>query len=208
MNNLKIIHHKADGDKAYESVAEKKKELRAYMKKRRANNENRDVKETLLLENFLSGLKNELKGKDNFFVYLSYSSEAPTDLLIERLIELGKKVFCPRIDGDEMVAVPYGEDFTLSSLGIREPIGQAFTGRIDVAVTPLFAVDKQGNRLGYGKGYYDKFFNKQQEILKIGYCFDFQLLTETPHTATDVPMDIVVTDKRVVTVKNERENQK
>ena len=196
MSDLKIVYQRGDIS-PLEPIEKRKKELRAYMRARRANNENRDVKEELLIENLLS-LGGIVKDKENFFVYLSYSSEAPTDGLIERLLTLGKKVFCPRVEDDEMRAVAFLDDFTLSKEGIREPLGEPFLGRLDVAVTPLYAVDEQGNRLGYGKGYYDNFFQKRRDILKIGYCFDFQILSQVPHTAADVPLDIIVTDKRVL----------
>lgn len=196
MSDLKIVYQRGDVS-PLEPIEKRKKELRAYMRARRANNENRDVKEELLIGNLLS-LGEIVKDKENFFVYLSYSSEAPTDGLIERLLSLGKKVFCPQVAQDEMNAVAFQDDFVLSKEGIREPLGEPFLGRLDVAVTPLYAVDEQGNRLGYGKGYYDKFFQKRRDILKIGYCFDFQILSQVPHTAADVPLDIIVTDKRVL----------
>ncbi len=196
MSDLKIVYQRGEVS-PLESIEKRKKELRAYMRARRANNENRDVKEELLIKNLLS-LGGTVTDKENFFVYLSYSSEAPTDGLIERLLTLGKKVFCPRVEDDEMSAVAFLDDFTLSKEGIREPLGEPFLGRLDVAITPLYAVDEQGNRLGYGKGYYDKFFQKRRDILKIGYCFDFQILSQVPHTAADVPLDIIVTDKRVL----------
>jgi len=187
-----------------ESVGTRKKSLRAYMKKRRADNENRDVKETLLIENFfalLSRIFPETDGagmRRNVFIYLSFSSEAPTDLLIETLQENGYKVYCPKVEGNEMVAVEYGEDFTISPMRIREPIGQAFDGEIDCIVTPLLAVDKKGTRLGYGGGYYDRFFEKHKEAKRIGYAFDFQVLDSVPSEEWDVKLEYTVTDKRVI----------
>lgn len=187
-----------------ESVQTRKKSLRMYMKKRRADNENRDVKETLLIENFFSLLSRLFPKTDgagmrrNVFIYLSFSSEAPTDLLIESLQEKGYTVYCPRVEENEMVAVEYGEDFTLSPMRIREPIGQAFDGEIDLIVTPLLAVDKKGNRLGYGGGYYDRFFEKHKEAKRIGYAFDFQVLDRVPSEKWDVTLEYTVTDKRVI----------
>jgi 5-formyltetrahydrofolate cyclo-ligase len=176
----------------------KKSALRKYMKERRANNENRDVKEILLTENVVNGLKEIWKEKQSFFVYLAKSSEAPTGKLIERLLEDGKQVLCPRVNGKEMETVPYGEDFTLSEFQTIEPIGEAYDGKIDVAIVPLLAVDRQGRRLGYGGGYYDRFFEKHREILKIGYAFDFQMVESVPTEATDIPLDIIVTDKQII----------
>ena len=171
------------------------------MKLRRADNENRDVKETLLLENFLQTI-GEAEGK-NFFVYLSYSSEAPTDLLISKLLTLGAKVYSPRIEDKQMLAVPYGDDFALSSYGIREPVGQAFLGEMDYIVTPLLAVDLSGNRLGYGGGYYDRYFKKHPKALRVGYCFDFQIVNEVYAEPWDEKIDYIVTDKQIIRA-NER----
>ena len=182
------------------SAAERKASLRRTMKERRGENENRDVKETLLLENFL---RTEAAGKESFLVYLSFSSEAPTDKLIARLTAAGKRIYAPRAEGKEMAAVPLGEDFSLSPYGIREPLGSPWAGSIDVAVVPLLAADEQGNRLGYGGGYYDKFLKSRPETLAVGWCFDFQLVREVPREEFDEKIDYLVTDKRLIMIKKE-----
>lgn len=185
-------------------VAKRKKDLRERMKERRADNENRDVKEILLCENFfklIDGLENKTAGagtRRTVFIYLSFSSEAPTDKLIEALQEKDFKVFCPKIEKGEMFAVEHGDDFTLSHMGIREPIGEVLTGSTDYVVLPLLAADKAGNRLGYGKGYYDRYLAKNAAAIRIGYCFDFQLLQEVPFDKHDEKLDYIVTDKQVV----------
>ena len=186
------------------SVEQRKKELRAYMKARRGENENRDVKETLLIENFLSVLAELFGAKQGAgtrltgFIYLSYSSEAPTDKLIEICEEKGVEVYCPRVENGRLVAVKHGEDMTLSAWGIREPTGAAFAGELDFALVPLLAADEKGNRLGYGGGYYDRYLREKPQIKRIGYGFDFQLLSGVPHTQTDEKLDVIVTDKRVI----------
>lgn len=184
------------------SVRERKKRLRAYMKERRADNENRDVKEALLAENFFK-LLGELFGERTgagtrltCFCYLSYSSEAPTDKLIERLLEAGVNVTCPRVEGNEMVAVEYGADVALSERGIREPIGEAYEGEINLIVLPLLAVDKRGNRLGYGGGYYDAFVKAHPQAKRVAYGYDFQVIGEVPTEETDERAEYIVTDKR------------
>ncbi len=187
------------------SIETRKKSMRQRMKERRANNENRDVKEILQAENFLKAVE-DLKGAGtrlSYFVYLSYSSEAPTDKLIEELLERGAAVYSPRLNNNQMQAVLLGEDFTLSPLGIREPIGKIYEEDIDVAAVPLLAVDEKGNRLGYGGGYYDRYLAAHPKTLKIGYCFDFQVLKEVPSLSTDVPMDVIVTDKRIIICNKE-----
>ncbi|MBQ7924432.1 MAG: 5-formyltetrahydrofolate cyclo-ligase [Clostridia bacterium] len=184
------------------SIEERKKQLHIRMKQRRANNENRDVKETLLIENTLATLERYQGGEKTVFCYLSYSSEAPTDGLIEALLERGYKIYCPRVVGKEMQAVEYGEDFTVSSLRIREPVGEPFNGKVRFAIVPFLAVDKQGNRLGYGGGYYDRYFEKNPDTLRIAYGFDFQIQNEVPTAETDKKMDCIVTDKQALFINN------
>ena len=185
-------------------VWQRKKDLRSYMKRRRSDNENRDVKETLLIDNVLRLLECDLSKTNgagtrlNVMVYLSFSSEARTDKLIETLREKGATLYAPRVEDEEITAVAIGEDYTLSALGIREPVGEKYDGEIDVVITPLLAVDTQGNRLGYGGGYYDKFFDKYPNARRVGYCYDFQVLQNVPHTDSDKRLQYIITDKRII----------
>lgn len=178
------------------SCAERKASVRAYMKSRRAENTNRDAKALLAAENFI----NELDGlgiactHSSALVYLSYSSELSTEPLIDKLLERGVALYAPRVEGEEMTAVKYGDDFLISGRGIREPVGERFDGDVDIVIVPLLAVDGQGNRLGYGGGYYDRYLAKHPNSVKIGYCFDFQMLKSVPSEGTDVSLNMVVTD--------------
>lgn len=199
-NNLKILQGGAD-DK--ENVKARKKRLRLSMKKRRSENENRDVKEAFLVRHALA----LLDGRKSVFVYLSFSSEATTDKLAEALLAAGKAVYAPRVEGDKMVAVPLlkESDFALSDYGVREPLGEAYSGEIEAAIVPLLAVDLRGVRLGYGGGYYDKFLAEHPETFKVGYGYDFQISDELPEEETDVRMDAIATDVRALRIeKNER----
>lgn len=178
------------------TVAERKKELRRFMKRRRSENENRDLKQESMVRAFF---ENGFGEKKRYFVYLSFSSEASTDRLVEELLRRGKEVYCPRIDGKEMCAVKYGEDFTLSAYGIREPVGKSYDGELDVIVLPLLAVDQQGVRLGYGGGYYDRFIQEHDKAERVGWCYDFQIVeTPLPKEEWDQPLHALVTDLRSV----------
>lgn len=200
MNNYPFSNGRKNATE--QDVFEEKKALRAYMKKRRGENENRDVKNELLAKNVQSYLS-ALDGagtKRKLFVYLSYSSEAGTDKLIETLLKNGHTVYCPRIENGQMEAVAYGEDFSLSNYGIREPIGCVYNGDLDIVITPLLAVDTDGNRLGYGGGYYDAFFKKHPEAERVGYCYDFQIIKQVPHNEQDVRLQKIITDKRYIQI--------
>ena len=182
------------------ALPQRKAQLRAYMKGKRAENTNRDIKEQRLIDHFYEAVFSKMAGPGiclNFFIYLSFFREAPTDRLIERLMEDGHKVYCPRVENGEMYAVEYGEDFTLSDYGIREPIGEPFIGKIDVAVIPFLAVDKQGNRLGYGGGYYDRYL-KQSTAKRVAFGYHFQIVNKVPCEPWDEKMDVLVTDEEIL----------
>ena len=106
-----------------------------------------------ILETFL----NVFLKYDSFFIYYSYSTEARTDFIIDELLKAGKSVYIPRVEGENIVAVPYfGQGLKKGSFGIPEPEGQAFEGKIDITIVPLLAVNSKGFRIGYGGGFYDR----------------------------------------------------
>lgn len=125
---------------------------------------------------------------DSFFIYRSFSTEARTDLIINGLLETGKRVYLPRVEGESIVAVPYfGGALREGAFGIPEPSGQAFTGEADVTVVPLLAVNPRGFRLGYGGGFYDRYLDGRR-TLKVGMGYGFQM-EEFEEEAHDVPLN-------------------
>jgi len=132
---------------------------------------------------------------DSFFVYNSVNTEADTRRLIKTLLEKGKAVYLPRVLGKELEAVPYCDKFVKSPFGVEEPMGDAYRGHIAAAIVPAFAFDLHGFRVGYGGGYYDRFL-ADRPIFKIGYCYDFQIISNAPAEMHDIPVDYILTDKR------------
>ena len=109
----------------------------------------------------------------------------------------GKTVVLPRVTGPAtMELCLYDGPVSLSegAFGIMEPTGQAFTAyqEIDLAVVPGMAFDAQGNRLGRGRGYYDRLLPLLPRAYKIGLCFPFQLIGNVPTQPTDIAMDEVI----------------
>ena len=87
-----------------------------------------------------------------------------------------------------------------NSFGIDEP-AKFEVSKItpNIAIIPLLACDKSGNRIGFGKGYYDKWlFGKN--LVKIGVCYDFQVLESVPSEPTDIKLDYIVTEKEIIKV--------
>lgn len=139
--------------------------------------------------------------RESFFIYYSYGSEADTHAIIEMLLSSGKKVYLPRVEGDIMVPVPYasGAELVKNSLGIKEPAGQAYEGDIEVCIAPLLAVNSKGYRLGYGGGYYDKFFASHPDILKAGLGYSLQQCEDDFGEQHDVPLDIFICERGIIT---------
>lgn len=137
------------------------------------------------------------------FIYCSYGREVKTERLINELIRLNKTVLIPKcnIDSETMTAVRYdsGCATVTNVYGIKETkADENYTGKIDLAIVPGVAFDIYGNRLGRGKGYYDKFF-KKHNVCKVGLCYSENLSDEEiPHNADDIPMNYIISDRGVL----------
>lgn len=83
----------------------------------------------------------------------------------------------------------------ISSYGIEEPVGEAFTDytSIDLIIVPGVAFDCKGNRLGRGKGFYDRLLPQISSAYKVGICFPYQLVKEVPAEVFDIRMDEIIT---------------
>lgn len=127
-------------------------------------------------------------------LYNSLPDEVDTHALIEEF-KLHKRILLPSIQDGEIVLHEYTSSDTLAEgdYGIQESQGSVFTDyeSIDLVIVPGMAFDAQGNRLGRGKGYYDRFLPKVQAY-KIGMCFAFQHFDYITHEAHDVKMDEVI----------------
>ncbi|MRG94252.1 5-formyltetrahydrofolate cyclo-ligase [Polyangium spumosum] len=110
-------------------------------------------------------------------------------------IDPATKVMTFRIPADPAAMEEHG-------LGFQEPLpSEPEVGAVDVVVVPALGVDGEGNRLGYGAGYYDRTLPRFcPPAVAIGVVYDFQVLSEVPATEGDVPLPVVVTDERVIEV--------
>ena len=171
-------------------------QIRRAMKEQRQSLTKEQITElsNAVYNNFLS-LKITAK---SCFIYKDFKGEVLTAPFIEYFKSLGAKISYPFIDGENMLAViPTNSDFTTNNFGVKEPTEYVAIDNIDVAIIPLLACDKDKNRIGFGKGYYDRFLSNHP-CLKIGICYDFQVLENVPVNNWDVPLDIIITDKRII----------
>lgn len=136
---------------------------------------------------------------DTILLYWSMDDEVQTHDFVNNWYT-EKTVLLPCVDGDDLKLRQYtgaeclraGEQF-----GIGEPVGPEFTelDRVQMIVVPGVAFDRQCNRMGRGRGFYDRLLKSTPNAFKVGVAFDFQLVDEVPVEAFDVKMDCVVAEK-------------
>ena len=131
---------------------------------------------------------------EKVMLYNALPDEVQTLNFLEKW-HLRKKIILPTVVGDDIVPVEYGKDtaFAMGDFNILEPQNEPYTGDFDLIVVPGVAFDRKGDRLGRGKGYYDRFLSQHLEVKRIGICFDFQLVEEVPSEPFDIRMDEVIT---------------
>jgi 5-formyltetrahydrofolate cyclo-ligase len=135
------------------------------------------------------------------FCFVSRGGEPDTRPLIEQLAGDGRTILIPRILGATMIAVEFPGWAALAPgvLGIPAPTSErAFAGRVDVVITPGLGFTPAGDRLGMGRGYYDRWFASNDYGLSIAVCFDWQVVPSLPVGETDMPVDLIVTEQRLL----------
>lgn len=138
-------------------------------------------------------------------LYAAAHNETDTELILNTSFRAGKRVLYPAVCGTQMVfrSVERIEALQRGTFGILEPCPTGVDHQADEAdliIVPGVAFDLSGHRIGYGKGFYDRFLRHPGcSAHLVGLCHDFQL-TEEPIRADlhDIPMEIVVTEKRIV----------
>ena len=132
--------------------------------------------------------------------FWSFGSEVATGPLIERLSLRGDRVALPRILDGELEARRYrpGDPVTETPFGAKEPEGGSVLdpADIDVVLTPGLAFDRRGYRVGYGKGYYDRFLARTGHgTTRLALCFALQVVEAVPAASFDLPVDVIVTEQ-------------
>lgn len=143
---------------------------------------------------------------DHLLVFVSYGSEIDTSEIIHEALQKGKKVYVPRVEGDVMEFYRIGsmEELVAGYKGILEPDGTSERYEEEkrllnkervLMIIPGAAFDPLRNRIGYGKGFYDKYLSdkKELQIYTIGIGFACQVVSEIPAEETDIKPYQVIT---------------
>lgn len=144
---------------------------------------------------------------DSILTYVNYKSEVETTDLVNRALADGKRVFAPKVSGEtmEFYQITGMNDFREGYQGIREPVsGQIFGPETDTGHTlmlmPGAVFDENCRRIGYGKGFYDKYLKRISEkgivLQTLALGFECQVLSEIPSETHDVRPQMVLTEKK------------
>lgn len=178
-------------------IDQQKNELRSYVKGLKKMH-SLDEKKRLSIELFkkIESLP-EFEAAKCIMMYWSMSDEVHTHEFVEKW-HTTKKIILPVVQSDQLVLKEFqGTDKLIvgKSFGILEPDGEPYTktDEIDLILVPGLAFDKNNNRLGRGKAYYDKLLSSTKAF-KLGICFDFQLVNNVPVDKHDIRMDLVITN--------------
>lgn len=131
---------------------------------------------------------------DHILMYHSLPDELPTHKFLDKW-HTRKKFYLPRVNGVNLDILPYEQSrLHLGAFNIEEPEGDVPTDirQIELIVVPGVAYDRRGNRVGRGKGYYDRLLHDSSAV-KIGVAFACQLFDELEPDEFDVPVDYVIT---------------
>lgn len=155
----------------------------------------------------------ELTEAKTVLCYMSTPTEVETRGIITKLFSLNKNVAVPRCVDDsrdmEFFSIASLDQTQKRTFGVFEPdpnkCERLRDFRNSVCILPGLGFDKEGFRLGYGKGYYDRFLSMYRGP-KIGICYENCFFEKLPHGFYDIPADIVVTEKRIIYIKNIKGN--
>lgn len=187
-----------------------KKELRKAILARRddLSLKERDEKSAQIVTSVLE--LEELKNANKILLYASMRSEVQTDDICYKAKLLGKEIYYPRVQGNEMkfYSVDEGEAFEVSTFGVREPkmeLAKEFLPKEEdmiFVLMPGVVFDQEGNRIGYGGGYYDKYLHwleqmvESENICKVAVAYECQMVDEgkIDREVHDVRPDYIVTE--------------
>ena len=133
--------------------------------------------------------------------FVSFNNEVNTHNMIRNALK-NKTVIVPKVERHEIepsVIIDF-DNLVPAKFGILEPIETMKIAykNIDLVLVPGIVFDKEGHRIGYGYGYYDRFLRKVPKAIKIGLAFDFQVIDKIPREMHDVAVNLIVTEEKVV----------
>ncbi len=152
----------------------------------------------------------EYKEADTVLLYVSYNGEADTLRLIDKCINDGKTVACPKcvFKGDvpalDFYVISGRNDLKEGYKGIPEPDTQrcrrldTWDGKKTLIVVPMVAYDPKGNRIGYGKGFYDRFLAEHGDTFNVAIAYSCQEVDSIPVDKYDIRPALIINENGIV----------
>ena len=183
-------------------LKEAKQKLRAEMRSLRAEiPENTRASHSAGIQTQVLELE-QITQASTVFCFISYGDEINTHPLLKQFLALGKIVAAPKIvSNNKMLSVQFKawHDLEKAQRGILAPKSMVpLETSFDVSITPGLAFTESGKRIGYGAGYYDRWFSNNKVGLKIGLAFEAQIIKDIPTDEYDQKVDMIVTEQRVI----------
>lgn len=180
-----------------------KKELRRAFREKRKHISDKEIKDNSICEIFLNS--DIYKNSEQILCYAAFDDEINTAKIIKAAFKDNKKValpHCTDLNGNmEFYYINSFSDISIGSFDIREPNIEICKKTVDfsnaVCVVPAFTFDKKGYRLGYGKGYYDRFL-KKFTIISVGLCYNSFLRDNLPVNEFDVAVNYIATEDKII----------
>ena len=165
-------------------------------------NEKQRLKKSLAIEEQLF-LKPQFIQADTIMFYIAKDGEVETSQMIRETLKMGKKVIVPITMVKEKKIIPsrlenFDTELEKGPYGIYQPkrefMRRVMLKSIDLTVVPGLAFDAEGNRLGRGCGYFDRFLAKlaERDIPTCGIAFKFQMIEKLPMLSHDIPVSMVL----------------
>ncbi|AZB02343.1 5-formyltetrahydrofolate cyclo-ligase [Chryseobacterium joostei] len=182
-----------------------KAELRKkYIQKRKAlSSDEAFLLSEKIFENFIHYFNPKEGEKVHVFIPILSRMEIDTQIFIQYFLSHNIRVFVPKIVGDKLINIEIFEDtlFETNSWGISEPVSNEDSQENDYhyVITPLLYCDEKGNRVGYGKGFYDGLFQRMSSVTKkigVNYFDPDECIDDV--WENDIPLDYLVTPTEVL----------
>ena len=177
-----------------------KKDARNLIKERRMNLSMEYIESASdkILEKLLEN--EDFKNAKVIMSYMDFKNEVKTDKINEYIKKTGKTLVLPKvITKEKMIAIEDKNKYIVSPFGNSEPDGEEYIGEIDVIITPGVAFDRDKNRVGFGRGYYDRFFGIHKNAKKIAIAFEKQIIEEGIETTEfDMKVDVLITEDNII----------
>lgn len=139
----------------------------------------------------------QYRAAKTIYGYMPYNQEVRTVPMLERALADGKQVAVPKVYGNTMsfILVTDLTQMACNEWGIPEPVADGPVAQDPNAMVlmPGLAFTANGDRMGYGGGFYDKFLAAEPDHPTVALCYDFQLVDFIPTDAYDIPVDLVLT---------------